>query len=55
MRYKSVKIVGKFSPLRGHFICPRSLTIWAKYAIYGGIDKIPQICRDMGLCGAKWY
>ena len=25
--------------------------MWAKYAIYEGIDKIPQICH---VCGAKW-
>ena len=22
---------------------------------YGAIDKIPEICRHMGRCGAKWY
>jgi hypothetical protein len=33
---------------------PEALTMWAKYAIYGAIDKIPEICRHMGLCGAKW-
>ena len=55
MRYKSVKIVGKFTRLRGHFICPESLTIWAKYAIYESIDKIPQIWyMDICSCGAKW-
>ena len=46
--------MGQISRLRGHILCPRSLTIWAEYAIYEGIDKIPQICRDMDLCGAKW-
>jgi len=30
------------------------LTIWAEYAIYGAIDKIPEICRDMGQNGIKW-
>jgi len=30
---------------------PEALTMWAKYAIYEGIDKIPQICH---VCGAKW-
>ena len=54
MRSISVRIVGKFSRLRETFICPRSLTTWAEYAIYGAIDKIPQICRHMALCGAKW-
>jgi hypothetical protein len=61
MRSISVKIGGKFTRLRGHIICPRSLTTWAKYAIYGGIDKIPQICHGygymwskVGLCGGKW-
>jgi hypothetical protein len=28
--------------------------MWAKYAIYEAIDKIPGICRDMDSCGAKW-
>ena len=25
--------------------------MWAKYAIYGAIDKIPQICRDLQIWG----
>ena len=46
--------MGHFTRLRGHIKSPRSLTIWAKYAIYESIDKIPQIWyRDIYLCGAK--
>jgi hypothetical protein len=40
---------------------PEALTIWAKYAIYEAIDKIPQICHGYGymwskmvLCGELW-
>jgi len=44
MRYISVRIVGEFTRLREHILYPRSLTGWAKYAIYEAIDKIPQIC-----------
>lgn len=28
--------------------------MWAKYAIYVAIDKIPGICRHMATSGAKW-
>jgi hypothetical protein len=46
--------MGHFTRLRGHIKSPGSLTIWAKYAIYESIDKIPQIWyRDIYLCGAK--
>jgi len=44
----------KFPVYGRHFYAPEALTIWAEYAIYGAIDKIPQICRHMDLCGAKW-
>ena len=58
MRSISVRIVGKFSRLRETFICPRSLTTWAEYAIYGAIDKIPQICRGIWIYveqnGLRW-
>ena len=53
MRSISVRIVGKFSRLRETFICPRSLTTWAEYAIYGAIDKIPQICHTYGSMWSK--
>jgi len=29
------------------------LTTWAKYAIYEGIDKIPQICHTYGSMWSK--
>ena len=46
--------MGHFTRLRGHIICPRSLTIWAKYAIYESIDKIPQIWyRDICFMWSK--
>jgi hypothetical protein len=55
MRSISVKMWAKF-PLYGDiFIAPEALTIWAKYAIYEGIDKIPQICRHMDSMWSKMY
>jgi hypothetical protein len=44
----------------GQIVIKNLLTKWAKYAIYGAIDKIPEICRHafmwgkMGLSGANW-
>jgi len=32
---------------------PEALTMWAKYAIYEGIDKIPQICHGYGYMWSK--
>jgi hypothetical protein len=29
--------------------------MWAKYAIYGAIDKIPQICRDLQIWGQSKF
>jgi hypothetical protein len=41
----------KFPVYGRHFYAPEALTIWAEYAIYEGIDKIPQICHT---CGSMW-
>jgi hypothetical protein len=41
----------KFPVYGRHFYAPEALTIWAEYAIYEGIDKIPQICH---VCGSMW-
>ena len=44
--------MGANFPVYGrHFYAPEALTIWAEYAIYEGIDKIPQICH---VCGSMW-
>ena len=51
MRSISVRMWAKFPVYGRHFYAPEALTIWAEYAIYEGIDKIPQICH---VCGAKW-
>jgi hypothetical protein len=51
MRSISVKMWANFSVYGAILNTPEALTIWAKYAIYEGIDKIPQICH---VCGAKW-
>ena len=32
---------------------PEALTMWAIYAIYEGIDKIPQICHGYGYMWSK--
>ena len=32
---------------------PEALTMWAKYAIYEAIDKIPEICHGYGYMWSK--
>lgn len=53
MRSKSVRMWAKFPVYGRHFYAPEALTIWAKYAIYEGIDKIPQICHGYGYMWSK--
>jgi hypothetical protein len=46
--------LGANFPVYGrHFYAPEALTIWAEYAIYEGIDKIPQICHGYGCMWSK--
>ena len=54
MRSISVRMWANFSVYGDILNAPEALTMWAKYAIYEAIDKIPEICRHMDLCGAKW-
>jgi hypothetical protein len=46
--------LGANFPVYGrHLYAPEALTIWAEYAIYGAIDKIPQICHGYGYMWSK--
>jgi hypothetical protein len=41
-------------PVYGDILnAPEALTMWAKYAIYEAIDKIPQICHTYGSMWSK--
>jgi len=42
-----------FSVYGAILYAPEALTIWAIYAIYEGIDKIPQICHTYGSMWSK--
>ena len=55
------KLGAKFSVYGAYINAPEALTIWAEYAIYEAIDKIPQIWYAYGsmwskmvLSGAIW-
>ena len=58
MRSISVRMWAKFPVYGRHLYAPEALTIWAEYAIYGAIDKIPQICRGIWIYveqnGLRW-